>query len=79
MSLVQPSSPANVNEGSGSDRWIEQVEHEETIAPEAVNEEEVEDYVEIDGIVDDHSMQHSVLLPGNTMNPGTLRDGKCSF
>ncbi|ETN83879.1 hypothetical protein NECAME_01672, partial [Necator americanus] len=56
--------------------WIQDVEHEETIAPEAVNEEEVEEFIEVDGIVDEHDMEQSVLLRGNEIIvPTTLRNG----
>ncbi|EYC25642.1 hypothetical protein Y032_0011g1311 [Ancylostoma ceylanicum] len=79
MSTEQSADDAaNVHE-SGEDvhqDWIEQVEHEETIAPEAVNEEEVEEYIEVDGIVDEHEAEESVLMHGNTIVvPTTLRNG----
>ncbi|CAJ0594019.1 unnamed protein product [Cylicocyclus nassatus] len=76
MSVADPCG--SVDEGTDDDQWIEQVEHEETIAPEAVNEEEVEEYIEVDGIVDDHDMQQTVLLRGDTV-PRTLRNGADVF
>ncbi|KAK6024047.1 hypothetical protein OSTOST_10151 [Ostertagia ostertagi] len=45
--------------------WIHQVEHEETIAPEAVHEEEIEEFIEVDGVVDDHDIGQNVLLHPN--------------
>ncbi|KAK5969512.1 hypothetical protein GCK32_005046 [Trichostrongylus colubriformis] len=41
--------------------WIHEVEHEETIAPEAVHEEEVEEFIE----VDDNDIGQSVLMHPN--------------
>ncbi|VDK53475.1 unnamed protein product [Cylicostephanus goldi] len=73
MSMTDP--PESVDEGTDDDQWIEQVEHEETIEPEAVNEEEVEEYIEVDGIIDDHDMQQTVLLRGDTI-PRTIRNGQ---
>nr|CDJ83776.1 Hypothetical protein CBG08025 [Haemonchus contortus] len=54
----------NVTEDMERD-WIHQVEHEETIAPEAVHEEEVEEFIEVDGVVDDHDIGQNVLLHPN--------------
>ncbi|KAL6731992.1 hypothetical protein Aduo_002804 [Ancylostoma duodenale] len=79
MSAEQSADdPTNVAENAEDvhQDWIEQVEHEETIAPEAVNEEEVEEYIEVDGIVDEQEVEQSVLMHGNTIVvPTTLRNG----
>ncbi|WKX92210.1 hypothetical protein Q1695_010328 [Nippostrongylus brasiliensis] len=54
--------------------WIHQVEHEETIVPEAVNEEEIEEYTETDGVVDYDDIEENVLLHPNEIGlPSDLR------
>ncbi|KAK6730268.1 hypothetical protein RB195_006997 [Necator americanus] len=79
MSEKQPSTGVSSLDHGADDvdrNWIQDVEHEETIAPEAVNEEEVEEFIEVDGIVDEHDMEQSVLLRGNEIIvPTTLRNG----
>ncbi|PIO72438.1 hypothetical protein TELCIR_05639 [Teladorsagia circumcincta] len=53
--------------------WIHQVEHEETIAPEAVHEEEIEEFIEVDGVVDDHDMGQNVLLHPNKVGSNGMQ------
>lgn len=45
--------------------WIHHVEREETIAPEAVGDEELEEYIEVDGVVCDNDIEGDVVLHSN--------------
>lgn len=59
------------------DDWIHEVEREETIGTEAVIEEQVEEFIEVDGIVDDHDdIEEDIRLhPNEVIVSSELRNG----
>ncbi|KJH40916.1 hypothetical protein DICVIV_13119 [Dictyocaulus viviparus] len=55
--------------------WIHEVEREETIGTETVNEGEVEEFIEVDGVVDEHSIGRHIQLYPNEVVSSSLRNG----